>query len=160
MSGVVPQLRTIEGLLNASLTARGTPAAPRLDGRLEWTDGVLAVTDFGEYRQIHLTAHGSDEGEVLDELTAVNGSGRARVTARATRDGGNKYDGTADVRLDHLPLYREGQPLAVVSLKSQMRGRAAPRDARLEVDIDEARIELPDTNHRELQRLQAPATSS
>jgi translocation and assembly module TamB len=156
LSGVVPQLRTIAGLLTASLTARGTPAEPRLDGRLEWKDGVLAVTEFGEYRQIHLTAHGNDTGVVLDELTAKSGSGNARVTGRATRAGANAYEVSADLKLDHLPLYQEGQPLAVVSLTSRLQGHASLPDAKLNVDIDEARIELPDTQRRKLQSLKPP----
>jgi len=156
LSGVTPQIRTIAGLLTASLTVQGTAAAPRLDGRLEWKDGVLGVTEFGEYRDIHLALHGDDKGIVLDELKAANGSGHARLTGTAKRAGGNAYDITADAKLDHLPIYKEGQPLAVVSLTSRIRGHAMPLDTKLDVDIEEARIELPDTKRRELQPLAEP----
>ena len=156
LSGVTPQIRTIAGLLTASLTVQGTAAAPRLDGRLEWKDGVLGVTEFGEYRDIHLALHGDDKAVVLDELKAASGSGHARLTGTATRAGGNAYDVTADAKLDHLPIYIEGQPLAVVSLTSRLRGRAVPPDTKLDLDIDEARIELPERSRRELQPLAEP----
>ncbi len=156
LSGVTPAVRTIAGLLTASVTARGTLRTPQFGGRLEWTDGLLALTDFGEYRNIHLTAHGDDNGVVLDELTAANGAGHARVTASAKRAGQNRYEVAADAKLDHLPLYKQGQPLAIVSLTARARGHAVPPDTRLDVDIDEARVELPDTNHKDLQPIDEP----
>jgi translocation and assembly module TamB len=156
LSGVTPELRTIAGLLTASLTVQGTVAAPRMDGQLEWKDGVLRVAGFGEYRDIHLALRGDDKAIVLDELKAASGAGHARVTGTARRAGGNAYDVTADAKLDHLPLYNEGQPLAVVSLTSRIRGHAEPPDTKLDVDIDEARIELPETKRKELQPLTEP----
>jgi translocation and assembly module TamB len=156
LSGVTPAVRAIAGLVTASVTARGTLRAPQLTGRLEWTDGLLALTDFGEYRNIHLTAHGDDDGVVLDELTAANGAGHARLTASAKRAGPNRYDVTADAKLDHLPLYRQGQPMAVMSLTAKVHGHAASPDTRLDIDIDDARVELPDRKHKDLQAIDEP----
>jgi translocation and assembly module TamB len=156
LSGVTPELRALGGLLTASVTVQGTVAAPRPTGRLEWTDGVLSILGFGDYRQIHLALHGDDSGVVLDELTTASGSGHARATGNAKRIGVGRYEVTLDTKLQRLPIYSEGQPLAVVSLTSRLRGTAAPPDAKLDLDIDEARVELPDNKRKELQPLAEP----
>jgi translocation and assembly module TamB len=155
-SGLTPELRALGGLLSASVSVQGTAVAPRPTGRLEWTDGVVAVLGFGEYRQIHLSLHGDENGVVLDELTAASGPGRARATGNAKRVGRGRYEVTLDSKLDRLPLYTEGQPLAVVSLTSRLRGTATPPDAKLDLDINEARIELPEAKRKELQPLDEP----
>jgi translocation and assembly module TamB len=156
LSGATQQLRTVAGLLTASATIRGSFADPRVAGRLEWTDGVVAVTGFGEYKKIHLLLRGDANDLVLEELSAASGSGKARVTGSAKHRDGGGYEVSADAKLDHLPIYTEGQALAVVSLTSRFHGRAAPLDTRLKVDIDDARIELPETDRRDLQPLAVP----
>jgi len=157
LSGAVQALRTVGGQLTASATVRGTVGAPRPAGRLEWTDGVLTVSGFGAYQKIHLAVHGDEHGLTLDELSAASGSGKARVTGSAKPAGAGAFDVAADAKLDRFPFRGQGQTLAVVSLASKLRGRAAPGDTRLRADIDDAHVELTDAKRKDLQPLDAPA---
>ncbi|HEY7374656.1 MAG TPA: translocation/assembly module TamB domain-containing protein [Polyangia bacterium] len=157
-SGAVQALRTVGGLLTASVTARGLLAAPRFSGRLEVTDGAVVVSGFGAYSKVHLALHGDERTVTLDELSARSGAGTVRLTGRAVRAAsGSGYDVAADARLDKFPFYSQGQPLAIVSLESRLNGGAAPGKTRLSVDIDDAHVELKDAKHKDLQSLEAPA---
>jgi translocation and assembly module TamB len=156
LSGVTPELRALGGLVTASVSVHGTAAAPVPSGRLEWTDGVVSVLGFGEYRQIHLLMRGDENGVVLDELTAASGAGRAHATGNAKRTSAGHYEVAVDSKLDRLPIYTEGQLLAVVSLTSRLRGTATPPEAKLDLDIGEARVELPEQKRKQLQPLDEP----
>jgi len=46
--------------------------------------------------------------------------------------------------------------LAVVAMEAKVRGKGALRDTRLNVEIDEAKIELPDAKRKDLQPLDVP----
>ena len=157
LSGVTQQIRTVGGLLTASITIRGTASDPRVAGKVEWKDGVLAVSEFGEFKEIHLALHGSEDDLVLDELAAKSGAGRARVTGSARHETGRGYHLSAEAKLDRFPLYTEGQPLATVALAARVSGRVQLFDTRLKVDIDDARVALPDAERRKLQPLETPA---
>jgi translocation and assembly module TamB len=156
LSGVTQELRTVGGLLSASANVRGTVGDPRVTGRVEWSNGLLAVTGLGEYKDIHLALHGDDQKLVLDELRAKSGNGTARITADAAHaSGGYHFHARADVA--RFPVYQEGQPLAQVSLSTTLSGTAAPFDTQVDVEIDNARIELSDAKRKDLQSLASPA---
>jgi translocation and assembly module TamB len=156
LSGVTQELRTVGGLFSASANGRGTVADPRISGKLEWTNGLLAITGLGEYHDIHLAVHGDDQKLVLDELAATSGNGTARVTGDAAHAaGGYHFHARADG--SRFPIYQEGQPLAQVSLSTTVTGTAAPFDTRADVEIDNARIELSDGKRNNLQSLTSPA---
>ena len=81
-AGLTPELRAVGGSVTASLDGEGTLSAPRVSGRLEWTAGTLALSGFGDYREIHLVLHGDERKLVLEELVAKSGGGRARIDGR------------------------------------------------------------------------------
>lgn len=155
LSGMIPELRTVAGRLSADATARGTLADPRLRGRLEWKDGMLAVTGFGEYKEIHLALHGDEQKLVLDELQTRSGHGKARLTGEASHTQGH-YRVAASADVTRFPIYQEGQPLAEVTVAAKVTGDAAPFDSTLRVDLDKARVELPSAKRRDLQSLASP----
>ena len=156
LSGITQDLRTVAGLLTASLSVTGSAADPRVNGRLEWTDGVVAITGIGEYKKIHLAVHGDANQVTLDELSSASGAGSARVTGSATHKSGG-YDVAAATKLDKFPFYVQGQPLAIVSLDSHLNGHASVSSgAKLNLDIDDARVELTDAKRKDLQSLDAP----
>jgi translocation and assembly module TamB len=155
LSGATEELRTVAGLLSAAATVGGTVSDPHIDGRAEWRDGQLAITGLGEYRDIHLAVHGDEQKLVLDELTAKSGNGTARITGDAAHTGGSyRFAARADV--SRFPIYREGQPLAQVSIVTTVSGSAAPFDTRADVRIQDARIELSDAKRKNLQSLASP----
>jgi translocation and assembly module TamB len=156
LSGVTPGLRTVAGLLTVSAAMRGTLADPRFSGRVEWKDGVVAITGFGEYKQIHLALHGDEDDVKLDELSVASGAGKARLTGHAKYAMAGSYELTAEAKLEKFPIYTQGQPLAVVAVEAKVRGRGALGDTRLNVQIDEAKVELPDAKRKDLQPLDIP----
>ena len=85
------------------------------------------------------------------------GPGAARVTGSARHETGRGYQLSAEAKLDRFPIYTEGQPLATVALAARVSGRMQLFDTRLKVDIDDARIALPDAERRKLQPLETPA---
>ena len=156
LSGVTPELRKVAGLLTVSAAMRGTLSDPRFTGRLEWKDGVVAITGFGEYKQVHLALHGDEDEVALDELTAASGDGKARVTGHAKHVPGGAFDVTANAKLERFPIYTQGQPVAVVAVTAKAQGRASLSKTKLDVEIDEAKIELPDADRKNLQSLDVP----
>ncbi len=156
-SGATDDLRTVAGLLTASATVTGTVADPKIAGRVDWRDGVVAITGFGQYERIHLALHGDANRVVVDELVASSGAGKARITGDGTRSAAGKgYEIALQSDLQRFPIYKQGQPLANVSLESKVKGRVAPFDTRVSLDIADARVELAEAERKSLQRLEAP----
>src|SRR4029079_16942641 len=79
-AGLSPAVREVGGKLAADLDVRGTPAAPRLRGPLEWSHGAGAMADLGRYRDVHARLRADDKTIALDEFAAESGNGRARLT--------------------------------------------------------------------------------
>jgi translocation and assembly module TamB len=155
LSGSTQELRSVGGLFSASANVQGTVADPRISGRLELTDGSIAVTGLGEYQAIHLALHGDDRKLTLDELTAKSGDGTARVTGDAAHGaGGYRFSARADV--SRFPVYQEGQPLAMISVGTSIAGTAAPFNTHADIAIHNARIELSDAKRKNLQSLATP----
>jgi len=129
---------------------------PWVSGKIEWSNGALAVTGLGEYSQIHLAAHGDEQNLSLDDLSLTSGSGRAHVTATAAHVLGKGYQLTARSDVKNFPIYQEGQPLASATLSAEVKGLVSPLATRATVEIHEARIELSDAKRKELQALSGP----
>jgi hypothetical protein len=156
LSGMTPGLRTVAGRLYAAATARGPLADPRIAGRLEWRDGRLAITGLGEYQAIHLALHGDENAVRLDELAAKAGHGHARITGEARHVEGKGYEVQAKADVKQFPIYKEGQPLADVTVATTLTGSVSPRVSKLAVDLDQARIALASGKRKNLQSLTPP----
>ena len=156
LSGVTQGLRTVGGLLTAAATVRGTTADPRPGGRIELSNGVVAITGVGEYNQIHLAAHGDEEKVTLDDLSLRSGSGRAHATGTGTHADGRGYEIVARADVKRFPIYQEGQPLAEATLSAEVKGTMAPLSTRASIDIHDARIELSESKRKNLQSLESP----
>ena len=157
-SGATDDLRTVAGLLTASATVSGTVADPKIAGRIDWRDGVVAITGLGQYERIHLALHGDANRVVVDELVASSGAGKARVTGDGSRAAtGKGYEIALQSDLERFPIYKQGQPLANVSLEAKLKGRVSPFDTRVTLDIADSRVELADVNRKSLQSLEVPA---
>ena len=140
---------------------RGTVADPRVAGTLEWKDGVLAMTGFGEYEEIHLALHGDE-----DERGARRADGGERRRAARASPGSARHAPGPRLRAvgrgeaGSLPDLHGGPAAGDGGAGGEgRRARGAARHARLDVDIDDARIELPDADRKNLQSLDARRTS-
>ena len=124
MSGLVSPIREIAGRLTlaahahgviGSLSSRSAAAPLAISGRLEWTDGALALVGYGGYRGIHLVAHGDEHAIVLDGLDVRGREGRAYLRGSVSRTAdGHQLQLTAKV--DRFPIYTQGELLAQLSL--------------------------------------------
>jgi autotransporter translocation and assembly factor TamB len=157
LSGMTPGLRTVGGRLSAAATLRGTLDDPRVAGQLEWRDGRLALTGYGEYEGIHLALHGDEKAVRIDDLVGRAGHGNARLTGGAQHVDGKGYEVQLKADVTRFPLYTEGQPLAEVTIDAAVKGSVSPRVTRLAVDLDQARIALSSAKRKNLQALAAPA---
>ena len=157
LSGLVRPLRTVAGTLSASARVRGKAGAPEVDGRVEWKNGRLVITDLGGYDAIHLLVHGNGKEMVLEDLSARAGPGKAHLTARAVRAAPGKFQVETAARLDRFPVYSDGQPLAALSLGARASGTATATRIDLTTKITEAHLALAEGKRKKLQPLKRPA---
>ena len=139
MSGLISPIRRLGGRLTVSARGHGTLGALSssplsVSGRLEWTDGVLALVGFGGYRGIHLVAHGDQHAIFLDGLDARGREGQAHLSGALNlgRDG-QQLQLTAKV--NRFPIYAQGQ-LSGTSVDRCVveGGDRSPSDRRLSED--------------------------
>ncbi len=163
MSGLISPIRRIAGHLTLAAHAHGTigslssrsSAAPlAISGRLEWTDGALALVGYGGYRGIHLVAHGDEHAIVLDGLDVRGREGRAYLKGSVSRTAdGHSLQLTAKV--NRFPIYSQGELLAQVSLDGSATATAAHGRADGTLKIGELHAELA-AQPRDLQPLARP----
>ena len=125
-----------------------------MSGRLEWTDGVLALVGFGGYRGIHLVAHGDQHAIFLDGLDARGREGQAHLSGALNlgRDG-QQLQLTAKV--NRFPIYAQGQLLALLSIDASSKAAIAHRRVDGSVKIGELHAEVVD-QPKKLQPLDRP----
>jgi translocation and assembly module TamB len=155
-SGLTPNLRTVAGRLTAVLDVTGTLSDPQPSGRLEWSEGEVVLIGMGAYRKIHLLLQGDREFLSLDELKLESGSGRARITGGGKHRAQGGYDMAAQIRVDKLPLYSEGQLLATLSLDAKATSQVTAQQAQAQVNVSSARVVLSEAKRKQLQELARP----
>ena len=161
LSNLTGAVQKLGGLLYADAHVSGTMRSPRVNGRLEWKDGLLFTHENGEFTNIHLLAIGHNDRIELEELTARSGSGTAKLSALATRTGSETFKLHAEADLNRFPLMSQGQVAAALSVRSTADGDVSPNDVTIrKLDIPEAHLYLPDVEGRDVQKLDDPRTSS
>ncbi len=156
LTGFTTTLRKVAGTLDIDARATGTVGAPQAQGKLEWKDGSLGLSGFGEYRQVHLLVNASNDRVSLDDLEAHTDSGSLKLTALGTRDG-PLWTLKADGEAKQFPIFAEDQLVATLSLRTNLDGTA--RKGHIELDkvhIPEAHVELPTQTRKDLQSLNRP----
>lgn len=156
LSGVSPKLLRIEGIVDARVDVRGSVAVPDVQGQFEWKEGALALAGSGEYRDLHLLVRGTHERIVLEELTAKAGDGNARLSGEAVREGEQQLRLAMKAQLKEFPLTVEDQLAATLSLDGDAKGTASLSEIDVDLTLDEARLELPPSARKELQKLDPP----
>ena len=155
-SGVTSTARAIGGTLDADATLQGTLGAPKVRGRLEWNQGVLTLTGYGENRRIHLLIEGNDEEVHLRELLVYSGQGKAKISADARRSG-RTLTLTGDVQMDKFPIIADDQPVATLTVNSKLRGQMSPELVDIHpLEIRQAQVELPTQKRKDLQSMSLP----
>ena len=163
MSGLVSPIRRLAGRLTlaahahgaiGSLSPRSAAAPLAISGRLEWTDGALALVGYGGYRGIHLVAHGDEHAIVLDGLDVRGREGRAYLRGSVSRTAdGHQLQLTAKV--DRFPIYTQGELLGQLSLDGSGHATLVHGRADAVLKIGELHAELA-AQPRDLQPLARP----
>jgi len=156
LTGFTTTLRKVAGTLDIDARASGTAAAPQAQGKVEWKGGVLGLSGFGEYRNVHLLVNASNDRISLDDLEASSDSGSLKMTALGTRDG-SQWTLKANGEANDFPVFSEDQLVATLSLRTTIDGLA--RKGHIELDkvhIPEAHLTLPTQSRRNLQTLSRP----
>ena len=157
LSNLTGAVEKLGGLLYADARVSGTMRSPKVNGRLEWKDGLLFTHENGDFTNIHLLATGHNDRIELEELTARSGSGTAKLSALATRTGSKTFKLHAAADLNRFPLMSQGQVTAALSVRSTADGDVSPSDVTIrKLDIPEAHVFLPDVQRRDVQKLDDP----
>ena len=156
LTGFTTNLRKVAGTLDIDARATGTVGAPEGLGKLEWKDGMIGLSGFGEYRQVHLLVNARNDRVSLDDLEAHTDSGFLKLTALGTRDG-PLWTLKADGEAKQFPVFSEDQLVATLSLRTNLDGTARKGNIELDkVHIPEAHVELPTQARKDLQSLNRP----
>jgi len=156
LTGFTTTLRKVAGTLDIDARASGTAAAPQAQGKVEWKDGVIGLSGFGEYQRVHLLVNASNDRVSLDDLEAHTESGTLKLTGLGTRDG-PQWTLKASGEATDFPVFTEDQLVATLSVRTNLDGTARKGHVELDkIHIPEAHVTLPTQSRRDLQSLNRP----
>lgn len=157
LAGVSPKVRQLGGLIDASANVTGTPTLPKVQGRMEWKDGLLSVAGNGRYEGIHLLVEGNNRRVEVKELTAKSSDGDAKIYALAEDQGDGRFKLQAKVDMNDFPIISLDQLVANVTARAELNGLATRRSLEVSrLHIPEAHVQLPDVKRKNLQPLDEP----
>jgi translocation and assembly module TamB len=154
--GVSDAVRLVEGKLEANARVGGTLSAPTFAGRIEWKDGAVAVTEIGEYRDVHVALSAGQGRITIEDLRASSRGGTAHVTGRAMRAPQGHLDVSARADLSRFPIYGQGDVLGTLSTRLALRANVSKLGAKGRLEIEEAKGELGEIRRKEVQSLDRP----
>lgn len=157
LSGSVDMLRAVAGRLNMKAKVEGRLGAPKLDGDVKLSDGRVALAGFGDYRNVQLDLHVTNDLVHLKQLEATSGGGKASLTARAERQASGAYRVTSEGHTKKFPIVADDQLMATASIKYSLHGDVTSTFADIkELALPDVEVELPEVKRKDLQDLQRP----
>ncbi|MEW6431253.1 MAG: translocation/assembly module TamB domain-containing protein [Myxococcota bacterium] len=157
LSGVHPAVRVVDGKLTLAGTVKGTLGSPAFVGDATWKKGRLGLFGFGDYRDIDLELHATNDLVDLKKLRLRAGAGAASLQAKANRLASGAFTLTADGTFDRFPIVNDDQLLATTSLKVALAGDITGELINLKsIDIPRVDVELPEVKRKNLQDLARP----
>jgi translocation and assembly module TamB len=143
-------------LLEADAKMSGQLLRPGIEGALQLTRGRIELAGYGDYRDIRLHLTATPHRLELRELVVHGRKGEAKLSAVAQRQG-KAYRISSTLDAKDFPFYSQDQLLASLSMRATAHGTGRRGSITLEpVNIREAHVELPDTQRRDLQKLDEP----
>ncbi len=156
LTGLIPRVRAISGVLAANARVDETLGSPRLRGDIDWSDGQLALMGYGTYKQVRLKLRVTNERFDLANLSAQSGGGTLKLTADAVR-AGDKYSLTGKGALRSFPIVNDDQLRAVVTAEPTIEGEISSKLLEIKhLRVPEAHVELPEIQRKDLQELDRP----
>lgn len=157
LSGVHPAVRQAGGVLELVGQAGGTLGAPTFVGDAQLTKGRLALASFGDYHDLELDLHATNNLIEVKTLKLKAGAGGAQLKARLGRGAAGPFLLQAEGTADKLPIISDDQLLATASLALTVRGAVSPARVDLTaVDLPRVEVVLPELKRKDLQDLTRP----
>jgi translocation and assembly module TamB len=157
LSGVHPLVRAVGGKLDLHGEVKGTLGHPAFVGDARWARGRLGLFGLGDYRDIELVVHATNDEVNLTRLRLRAGAGAASVQAKASRLPSGAFSLSADGSFDRFPVMNDDQLLALASLKVAIAGEVTDELIHLRsIELFRADVELPDVKRKNLQDLARP----
>lgn len=157
LSGVTPTVRVVDGKLTLVGSVKGTLGSPAFVGDATLKKGRVGLSGFGDYRDIDLELHATNDLVDLKKLRLRAGAGAASLQAKATRVPSGAFQLTADGSFDRFPIINDDQLLATASLKVAIAGDLTDELINLKsVDLPRVDVELPEVKRKNLQDLNRP----
>ncbi|MBK7857022.1 MAG: translocation/assembly module TamB domain-containing protein [Archangiaceae bacterium] len=158
LAGATELVPKLEGLLDANATLTGELSEPRFTGHAKWTRGRIAVSGFGEYRDIELEVDGTQSAVTLQKLYAKSGGGWANFKGAATRHG-DLWKLQLQGESKDFPIVTDDQLKASATVEMMAEGELGPDHLIFPVvRLPRVVIELPEVKGKDLQDLDRPAT--
>ncbi len=157
LSGSTDLLRIVGGRLDLAGKVTGTLGSPGFVGDATLTQGRLALAGNGDYRDVELTLHATNDLVDVKKLQASSGAGKAELVARAERQPSGAFLLTSTGSAETFPLVNDDQLLATISLRYQLEGDVSSKlvDIR-KLSLPRVDVRLPEVKRRDLQDLQRP----
>lgn len=148
----------VEGALTADLSATPFETNPDLSGQIEVRDGKVQVPQLGQmFHDIQVDMRLERDRVRLEKLRAKGLTGEVHVTGDAELDGLALQSAQAQLKIDEnekLPLTVEGVSMGDAWGHASVRYRAVNEHRnRLNVDVDEFHLDLPQVTPRGVQSL-------
>lgn len=157
LSGSVELLRVVAGKLSMKADVTGTLGAPKFIGDAKLENGRLALAGYGDYRDLQLDLHVTNELVDLKKLEAVSGAGNASLVARGEKLPTGTWRVTSEGQTKKFPIVTDDQLMAIASLKYSLRGNVSSAFADItELALPDVTVELPEVKRKDLQDLQRP----
>lgn len=157
LRGSWPSVREIGGRLSANAQVARTADTSDAQGCMALRGGTLAIDEHGSYRAIQLRADALGKTIKISRLEAQSGSGYAELTADLMPAGGGAFRVTGTARSDAFPIIYRYQTHAAVSAQLAFQGDLSRSGVSLDrVEIQEARIQLPEDQLKELSGIGLP----
>lgn len=157
LSRLVPNVRELGGQLDGRLRAEGVAAAPNVSGELAWTEGLLALEGYGEYRDGRVKIRGDQNKVRIEDFHLASSGGRIQA-AGALERGEGVYRIKLGASLKDFPIVYDDQLFAVATAETvTLEGRISPDALDLSrVQVPAATFELPEVKRKDLQELERP----
>lgn len=157
LSGALELVRVVGGRLDLTGRVGGTLGAPGFVGDATLTRGRLALAGLGDYRDLELSLHATNDLVDVKQLSVRSGAGKAELVAHATRESSGAWALTSDGSTEKFPIVNDDQLLATVSLRYHLEGDATASLVDLRtLALPRVEVELPEVKRKDLQDLQRP----
>ncbi|MGB5810865.1 MAG: translocation/assembly module TamB domain-containing protein [Polyangiales bacterium] len=143
MAGVV----NVQGILQGSVSAKGTVKKPNFVGSVELTEGRVDLRNVGQtLEDVTGRAIFDEDGIALTDVTATDAKGTAKANGRLVLDGLTPAKLDVSVEANRFPLREEGSIMARLDGDARMRAKFEPDALDGEVKLRDLTLDIPESS--------------